>query len=273
MRTDALREAIAADRAEGLHPFCLVGVAGTTTTGAIDDLPQLAAIAAEEKLWFHVDAAYGGFFALTERGRAALAGIERADSVTLDPHKSLFFPFGTGCLMVRDAQALRRAHELHSACVVGIASEGRAQGGVNYADLSIEQTREPRGLRLWLPLNLVGVRAFREALDEKIDLARYAASVLSETPNVALVCRPELSIFAFRAHIAGLGDADSDALNAALLEGVNRTQRFHLAGAQLDGRLAIRFCVQSLRTHRETVDACLSCIREVLAERVQGAAQ
>jgi aromatic-L-amino-acid decarboxylase len=112
IRPEALERAIARDRADGLRPFFLVGNAGTTNTGAVDDLTALAGIARREGLWFHVDAAYGGFFVLTERGRRALAGIELADSIALDPHKGLFLPYGTGSLLVRDVEALKRAHAL-----------------------------------------------------------------------------------------------------------------------------------------------------------------
>src|SRR5205814_8576562 len=114
LRLDALRAAIAEDRARGRGPFCLVANAGTTNTGAVDDLEAAAALARAEGLWLHVDAAYGGFFVLTERGRQVLRGIEAADSITLDPHKGMFLPYGTGALLVRDGEALRRAHRVHA---------------------------------------------------------------------------------------------------------------------------------------------------------------
>ena len=112
LRPDELARAIAQDRARGLQPFLVVAAAGTTNTGAVDPLPALADLCAAESLWLHVDAAYGGAFVLTARGRARLAGIERADSIAFDPHKGMFLPYGTGCLLARDGEALRRAHHL-----------------------------------------------------------------------------------------------------------------------------------------------------------------
>ncbi len=157
---DALERAIREDRQAGRRPFLVVASAGTTNTGAVDDLDALASVAAAHDLWFHVDAAYGGFFALTERGRQAMRGLERADSVTLDPHKGLFLPYGTGSLLVRDGAALERAHALHAEYLPAMRAE---QDLVDFCQVSPELCRPFRGLRLWLPLRLVGVRAFRAA--------------------------------------------------------------------------------------------------------------
>src|SRR5439155_5024072 len=122
-----------ADRRAGLLPFCLVASAGTTNTGAVDPLPACADLAAEERLWLHVDGAYGGFFQLTERGRSRLAGIERADSITLDPHKALFLPYGTGSLLVRNREVLRRAHQLGAAYLQDVSGDDEIP---TFADLS-----------------------------------------------------------------------------------------------------------------------------------------
>jgi aromatic-L-amino-acid decarboxylase len=260
---EALEARVRRDRAEGLQPFCVVGVAGSTNTGAVDDLPGLSAIARRHGLWFHVDAAYGGFFQLTERGRRTLAGIELCDSVTLDPHKSLFFPFGSGCLLVRDQDALRRAHSLHSACVASLAAEAESAGQVNFADLSVEQTREARGLALWLPLKMLGAGAFRDALNEKLDLARMAAERIATMPGLKLLATPELSAFAFRAVMPGLDGAAQDALNRRLIDAVNADGRVHLAPTEVHGRLAVRVCVLAFRTHRPVVEAFLQRLADV----------
>ena len=171
IRVDALERAIAEDRAEGATPFLVVGNAGTTNTGAVDDLPRLADVAARERLWLHVDAAYGGFFLLTREGSRRLAGIERADSIVLDPHKGLFLPYGTGALLVRDGDALRRAHALSGDYMPDM------QQDPDFADfnlLSPELSRGFRGLRVWLPVKMHGIGPFRRNLEEKLELARRA---------------------------------------------------------------------------------------------------
>src|SRR5438034_534960 len=175
IRVDALRRLIAEDRDTGMRPFFLNGNAGTTNTGAVDDLVALADLAREEGLWYHVDGAYGGFFALTDRGREALAGIERSDSVTLDPHKALFLPYGTGSLLVRDGPALRRAHSVRAEYLPPMQE---ADDLVDFCEISPELSRDFRGLRVWLPFKMHGAAAFRRALDEKLDLALWAAREL-----------------------------------------------------------------------------------------------
>lgn len=259
----ALDEAIAQDRAAGLTPFLLVGSAGTTATGAVDDLSELAAVAERERLWLHVDAAYGGFFALTERGRTALRGIERADSVTLDPHKSLFLPYGTGSLLVRDVEALRRAHAVAASYLPSMQTEPDL---VDYCELSPELSRDARGLRVWLPLKMHGAAVFRAELDEKLDLARVAAAALRAMPDVELTAEPELSLLAFRWCPPGLSNDALDALNRRLVAAVNARQRVLLTGAVVHDRFVLRICVLSFRTHREHIDMCLADLAEAMQQ-------
>lgn len=266
MRPDALSGSIRADRAAGLSPFLLVASAGTTNTGAVDDLEALAAVAERERLWLHVDAAYGGFFALTERGRAALRGIERADSVTLDPHKSLFLPYGTGCLVVRDREALRRAHRMSASYLPPMQTEDDL---LDFCELSPELSRDARGLRVWLPLKMHGAAAFRAELDEKLDLARRAADALRAMPAIELVAEPELSLLAFRARPPGMADGpELDALNRRFITLVNARQRVLLTGATVAGSFVLRICVLSFRTHADRIDAALEDIGAALAEIV-----
>src|SRR5262249_30800920 len=153
----------------------------------VDDLEGLADLAASEGLWLHIDAAYGGFFALTERGRAALRGIERADSVALDPHKGLFLPYGTGCLLVRDREALRRAHAMPASYLPPMQTEDDL---VAFCELGPELSRDFRGLRVWLPLKMHGASVFRAELDEKMDLARRATDRLRRTHAIEIVAEP-----------------------------------------------------------------------------------
>src|SRR5574340_579758 len=168
---EALAAALREDRAAGWRPFLVVVNVGTTNTGAIDPLPEVLAIAREHGLWVHADAAYGGFFRLAAGGEERLRGIEECDSITLDPHKGLFMPYGMGALLVRDGGGLARAHRDTASYVQDVAEEG----SLGFADLSPELSRDFRGLRLWLPLMLHGLAVFREQLAEKLALARWAS--------------------------------------------------------------------------------------------------
>jgi aromatic-L-amino-acid/L-tryptophan decarboxylase len=259
----AVAEAVRRDRAEGLLPFLLVASAGTTSTGAVDDLAALADLSAEERLWLHVDAAYGGFFMLTDRGRAAMSGIARADSITLDPHKGLFLPYGTGCLVVREREALRRAHAVPASYLPPMQTE---EGLVDYCDLGPELSRDARGLRVWLPLKMHGAAVFRAELDEKLDLARWAADALRRLPGVEVVAEPELSLLAFRARRGGMSDAETDAFNRRLIARVNEKQRVLLTGATVGGRFLIRMCILSFRTHADRVAMAVDDVETSLAE-------
>ncbi|MDX1997045.1 MAG: aminotransferase class V-fold PLP-dependent enzyme [Thermoanaerobaculia bacterium] len=263
----ALETAIRQDRAAGATPFLVVGNAGTTNTGAVDPLPAIAEIAAREGLWFHIDAAYGGFYRLTERGRAVLAGIERADSVVLDPHKGLFLPYGTGALLVRDGAALARAHHVAADYLPPPPDVPEA---ADFQALSPELTRPFRGLGVWLPFHLHGVAAFRAALDEKLDLARWITTELPTIPHLQLVAAPELTILAFRLEPPGLDGEALDCLNQAWLDRTHARGRVFLSGTRLHGRFTPRIAIQSFRTHREQVAACLADLRAAAEELTQG---
>jgi len=255
IRIDALEEAIARDRAGGWTPFLIAGSAGTTATGAVDDLEALARVAQREKLWFHIDGAYGALFMLTERGRAALRGIEQADSIILDPHKTLFLPFGTGAVLVRDVRTLRRAHSLHADYLPEMQQEDEL---VDFCEISPELSRDFRGLRVWLPLKLLGIEPFRQQLDEKLDLIEYAADELRKIEGIEIVAEPQLTILAFR--IAG-----DDARNRALLDAIVAKKRVMLTPATVDGRFVIRVAIVSHRTHRDRVEMMLEDVRASVA--------
>ncbi len=260
MRIDALEEAIARDRAAGLRPFLVAGSAGTVGTGAVDDLAALADLARQENLWFHVDGAYGAFFAMTERGREAMRGIERADSVILDPHKTLFQPYGTGALIVRDAKQLQRAHSMHAAYLPLFQQDEEL---VDFCELSPELSRDFRGLRVWLPLKMFGIEPFRQLLDEKLDLARWATEELRRIEGMEIIAEPQLSIVAFRLVRPG---ADLNDLNHRLLDRINARKRVYLTGTTLGTEFVIRICVVSHRTHIERMEMCMEDIRAAVDE-------
>jgi aromatic-L-amino-acid/L-tryptophan decarboxylase len=256
MDPDALAAMIRDDRAAGRRPFLVTAAAGTTNTGAIDPLGRIADVAQAEGLWFHVDAAYGGFFRLTDRGRAWFAGIERADSVTLDPHKGMFLPYGTGGLVVRDAEALRAAHAQGAAYLQDLPPSGELP---NYNELSAELSRDVRGLRVWFPLVLHGVDAFRDALDEKLDLALRLDAALRDDARIEVGWAPQLTVVAFR-----LRDADPDAQRDFLAR-INASKRVFLSSTMLRGEYWIRACIVSHRTHRDRVDECADIVRAAAA--------
>jgi aromatic-L-amino-acid/L-tryptophan decarboxylase len=261
MRPAALEEAIRADHARGLRPFLVVASVGTTNTGAIDPLPEILRVARRHDLFVHADAAYGGFFRLTAEGMALMPGLEQCDSITLDPHKGLFLPYGTGCLLVRDGEALRRAHVSGASYLQDVA------GHPGFTDLSPELSRDFRGLRLWLPLQLHGVAAFRAQLQEKLDLARWAYEQLRADPLFEMVDEPQLSVVAFRLR----GGGEADARGAELLHRVNARGRVFLSSTRLAGRYVLRICVLSFRTHEDRVRDAVQALREE-ARALAGAA-
>ncbi len=274
MNLSALKAAIARDRDAGRIPFCISANAGTTNTGTIDPLPELAQIAHNEGLWYHVDAAYGGFFQLTERGRERLAGIEQADSVVLDPHKGLFVPFGTGCLLVRREEALRHSHSGGDAPILRNIHElgGDDVHLPDFADLSPELTRPNRGLRLWLPLQLHGVAAFREALDHKLDLAQQVYDTLIEMPQLHVLDEPDLSVIAFHCRIPQGTQAEENHATKEMVRYVNASQRVYLSTTIIQGRLIARIAILNLRTTAEIIEEVVDAIRTFVSQ-LAGAAQ
>lgn len=262
MRPDALAQAIAADRAAGLRPWLVVAAAGATDTGAVDPLEALADVARHEGCWLHVDAAYGGFFMMTEQGRAVLAGIERSDSVVLDPHKSLFLPWGAGMVLVRDVGALAEAHAGTGSYMQDAL---RADPGeVSPADVSPELSKPWRSLRMWLPLVLLGTAPFRAALEEKLLLTRYFYDEVRAL-GFEVGPEPELSIVTFRWAPAGMSLEQTNAVNQAIVEAVRADGRIFLSSTMLDGRFTLRMAALSFRTHRRSIDLALQILREQLA--------
>ena len=261
MCPDGLAEAIAADRAQGLRPWLICAAAGTTDTGAVDPLEPIADIAERERCWLHVDAAYGGFFLLTEQGRALMRGIERSDSAVLDPHKGLFLPYGAGIVVVRDGSALAESNSYTGHYMQDAV---RDPGEVSPADLSPELSRHFRALRMWLPLMAVGAAPFSAALEEKLLLARYfrdrAAALGFEVGP-----QPELSIVTFRWVPRGADRDEADRFNERLVDAVRRDGRVFLSSTRLDGLFVLRMAVLSFRTHRRAIDLAIKALTEAVA--------
>lgn len=258
MRPEALAAAVAADRRNGLRPWLIIAAAGTTDTGAVDPLDQIAEIATRERCWFHVDAAYGGYFLLTEDGRRALQGIERSDSVVLDPHKGLFLPFGVGIVLVRDAAPLAATHSYSGHYMQDAMQD---QSGISPADLSPELSKHFRALRMWLPLILEGTAPFAAALEEKLLLARYFFRAIRQLGFEAGPS-PDLSIVTFRWVPPGATLEQANQFNQAIVDGIRRDGRVFLSSTMLDGRFTIRLAVLNFRTHRSAIDLALRILTE-----------
>jgi glutamate/tyrosine decarboxylase-like PLP-dependent enzyme len=240
-----LEAAIAADQAAGRVPLLVVANGGATSTGAVDPLGELAELCRERGVWLHVDAAYGGFAVLTERGRAALSGLALADSVTLDPHKWLYQPYECGCLLVRDGGVLRRAFEIHADYLRDAKAESDA---VNFSDLGIQLTRSTRAFKLWLSLRTFGVDAFRAAIDNTLDLAELARRRIEASDSLELAAPPSLGIVCFFRR--GADDAQTEGLAAAL----EQSGLGFISSTRVHGSTALRLCILNHTTRAEDVE-------------------
>jgi glutamate/tyrosine decarboxylase-like PLP-dependent enzyme len=259
----ALAAQVAADRAQGLAPWLLLATAGTTEAGAVDPLEALAEIAQREKLWLHVDAAYGGLFALSEEGKRKLAGIERADSVVVDPHKGMFLPWGIGAVLCPHRDAMRAAFAFEASYIVERASPSAEEPELSPMDVSPELSRPFRGLRVWLPLALLGTRPFAAALEEKLLLARWAHAQLAATPGFEVGPEPDLSVFLFR--LAGAENAARDARNQRFYEALIADGRAAFSPTTIAGERWLRMAVLGARTHLREVEDALAVLREIAA--------
>ncbi len=261
MRVTDLERAIAIDRLAGLTPFMVFSTAGTTNTGAVDPIETIADIAARERLWHHVDGAYGGFFYMEPELRPLLRGLPRADSLTLDPHKGLFLPYGTGALLVRDGEALRALHS----STAGYLPDNQDEF-YDPAEYGPDLSRGFPGLRVWLTLKLFGAARYRAAIAEKRELAVWAAQRIAQIPGIVMDAMPQLSLFAF--HVEGEGLRTLAAQNAAtemLMEEVTRRGDVMLSGAKVGERFLGRVCVLSFRTRRAQMETCVQQLAEETA--------
>ena len=254
MSIDGLAQALEDDRRNGIRPWLIVASAGTVDTGSIDPLPAIAELARRYGAWLHVDGAYGGLFALCEEGRALVQGIEQADSVALDPHKTLFLPYGTGAAVVRDGSLLLDAF---SASADYIQPFAETEVGPSPSDLSPELTRHFRALRLWLPLQIAGIAAFRAAQAEKLALAKYFHARLSQIEGFDPGPPPDLSVVAFR-YLPENGDVDE--FNRRLMDRIQKEGRVMMSSTRIDGRYYLRCAILCFRTHLEHVDEAIDVV-------------
>jgi aromatic-L-amino-acid/L-tryptophan decarboxylase len=238
---DTVTAAVRADRAAGRIPFALCASAGSTNTGAVDPLAGLADVCAAERLWLHVDAAYGGFAVLTAKGRAALAGLDRADSVTLDPHKWLYQPMECGCVLIRDGARLERTFAIHPDYLHGDAVQGA--GEVNFADRGLQLSRGFRALKVWVTVHTFGLTAFRACIQRNLELAEYAEALIRGHPELTLMAPATLGIVCFRREWPGCDEAETERRGTALAEELKRGGTALVSTTRLAGQHAVRLCI------------------------------
>jgi glutamate/tyrosine decarboxylase-like PLP-dependent enzyme len=262
MDPHALAAAVAAARADGLLPWAVVANAGTTSTGTIDPLDALADLASAHSLWLHVDAAYGWAAALTPQGRAALAGIGRADSITLDPHKWFAQTFEAGCVLVREGRRLIETFTVRPDYMQDVAPE---EDEVNFADCGIALTRRFRALKIWFSVQLLGLGWFRDLVARSCRLAEYAEAQLRARADFEIVSPRQLGIIAFRFSPRGrqLAAEELDRLNLELVERLLATGRAFLSSTRLRGRVALRFCFVNWRTTAADVDEVIELLAQL----------
>lgn len=254
MSMESLRSAVADDRSAGKRPFCVVANAGTTNTGAVDPLREIADLSKSENLWFHIDGAYGAPAVLAEKGRAALAGLELADSLSLDPHKWLFQSFETGCVLVRDRALLLRTFQVmpeYLRDTEGVVEE------VNFGNYGVQLTRSFRALKIWLSIRTFGLASFRKAIERGIEISEIAQRELETTEGWKIVTPARLAVVTFRYDPPGLDDAAVDALQGRMVEAMLADGYALATSTVLKGRPVLRFCTINPRTTddeiRETV--------------------
>ncbi len=259
---EELAKSVAADRAAGMSPFLVVASAGTTNTGSVDPLHAIADYCADEKLWLHVDAAYAGFAALTDEGKRMLDGIERADSLTLDPHKWLFVPFECGCLMMRDPSSLEDAFRIMPEYLRDVEPGDKE---VNFADRGEQLTRYSRALKIWMSVSYFGTGAIADAIRDGMDRARLLESVVASSTDFEALCPAQFGIFCFRAAPASMKPEALDALNARINARVVSEGRFLISSTRLHGQFSLRICTLGFRTTPDDIRSLFESIERALA--------
>jgi glutamate/tyrosine decarboxylase-like PLP-dependent enzyme len=258
----ALARAIGEDRAAGRRPICVVGNAGTVMTGATDDLAALAALAAREDLWFHVDGAFGAIAALDPELRPMLAGMERADSIAFDLHKWLYVPIEAGCILVRDQETHRRAFSLTPEYLKH-AERGVAGGDWWPSDYGIQLTRGFRALKVWLSLKEHGIDKYARLVRQNVEQAAYLAQLVRDSADLELLAPAPLNIVCFRYRGGGGDDAALNALNAELLMRLHERGIAVPTNASIDGKFALRVAIVNHRSRREDFDILVDAVREI----------
>lgn len=255
MDVEDLQNLIRQDVEAGLVPFLVIASSGTTDTGAVDPLDEIATICRQHNLWYHIDGAYGGFFILADEVKHLFKGIEKADSVTIDPHKGMFLSYGSGAVLIKDVAALQHSHH-YEANYMQDALDNHVE--LSPADLSPELTKHFRGLRMWLPMQLFGLKPFKAAIAEKIWLCRYFYLEIQKL-GFEVGPEPDLSVCIYR-YIPEQGDAET--FNKALVKAVQQDGTVFISSTKIAGRFWLRLAVVSFRSHLSTIKQALSVLEK-----------
>lgn len=264
-----LKNAIAKDRLEGYQPFCIIASAGTTNTGSVDDLDSIADICEKENLWMHVDGAYGGAAILAEKGAKVLRGIERADSLTVDPHKWFFQPYEIGCLLVKDSSWLSNTFSEKPEYLRDI--EGN-ESEINFYDYGIQLTRRFRALKFYMSIKTYGLDTFRKAISYNIELAEETEDFLRQSASWEIVSPATLAIINFRYNPLGLSltEKEIDALNQEISARVLASKEALLVTTLLQNQVVLRMCLINPKTSmldiKETLTQCDGFAKDILKE-------
>ena len=264
MRAAELRTRINTDLGNGFRPFCVIASAGTVNTGVVDPLKEIADVAREFDLWLHVDGAYGAPGVLDQSKSELFAGLERADSVSLDPHKWLFVPVDAGCLLFRDPVAAATAFSTEEADYIKV--HGLTEDAAfAYWDYGVELSRRFRALKVWLTLGYYGSRRLAEAISEDNALAAYFGELVSVADDFELLAPVELSICCFRYVVKNASESELDRLNEKIMATVQKGGRAYLSNATVNGKFALRACITNFRTTKADIEETLATVREAAA--------
>jgi aromatic-L-amino-acid/L-tryptophan decarboxylase len=260
MSVSALRDQVEADHRAGARPFCVVATAGTTSAGAVDPLDELADVCAEHGLWLHVDGAYGASAVLSESARHLLSGMDRADSIAIDPHKWWYQPFEIGCVLLRDATALVDAFGMNAEY---LRETRLGTGPLNYYDLGPQLTRSFRALKMWMSVKTFGLDAFRRAIDHGIALTEHAETLIAADPGWEVVTSAQLAVLTFRPHRPELTEPEVDALTRRVATGTLADGHALVTTTELAGRPVLRFCITNPETTAGDVESTLALLRRL----------
>ena len=270
MRVDSLRQQIENDLREGLRPCCVVASAGTVNTGVVDPLEDIGLIAEEFDLWFHVDGAYGAPGVLDKRKKHLFRGLALADSVSLDPHKWLYVPVDSGCLLFKDANPVRATFSTEDADYIKVHGHSNDEAFA-YWDYGVELSRRFRALKVWLTLSYYGARRIADAVTNDISLAAYMGELVFGAEDFELLAPVELSICCFRYVPAGwkTSDARLDQLNERIMSRVQTGGRAYLSNATVNGHFALRACITNFRTTRSDIELTMETIRDAARQETR----
>ena len=267
---EALRVAVAEDRAAGLKPFCVIANAGTTNAGAVDPLDVLADFCAAEGLWLHIDGAYGAAAVITDRGSALLKGLERADSITLDPHKWLFQPIEIGCCLVRDVRCLTAMFREQPEYLQETWSNQDTDGEINFSDRSIQLSRTSRALKLWASLKVFGLDAFRAAIDRGLNNAEQAEALVRKAGCFEVITPAQLGVVTFRYNTGDIAAEHLDAITTAIFDGMMASGYAMFTTTVIRGQKILRLCTINPRTRAEDLSGTVDLMAQLGAAAAKG---